>query len=80
LRLGEVQRLIILFLAYRESRCAQLEHILSVVEKYSPSRSPRVQVLKALSKLARKGWITREWITDTRGRRRRLYCLKKVQI
>jgi len=69
----------VLFLAYRESRCAQLEHILSIVERHSPSSSPRTQVLKALSKLAKRGWITREWITDTKGRKRRLYCLQKVQ-
>jgi len=78
--MGELQKSIILYLAGKAySKCATLSELVREVgARVSKSKYQKHQVLKALSKLARRGWIRRGWIRDTKGRKARIYCLRGV--
>jgi len=82
--MSELQRFIILYLSGKGSKCASVYEIMDAVKSKGVSRAKtpnafRVSIIKALSRLARKGFIRRGWIRDRKGKKVRNYCLRGVE-
>jgi hypothetical protein len=78
-KIGSLQRFIVLYMATKSTRCASLDELEEAIIEAEISRAMtqniRINIVKALSKLYRNKWIKKGWIL-AEGRRKRIYCLE----
>jgi hypothetical protein len=78
-KIGSLQRFIVLYMATKSTRCASLDELEEAIIEAEISRAMtqniRINIVKALSKLYRNKWIKKGWVL-VEGSRRRIYCLE----
>jgi hypothetical protein len=78
-KIGSLQRFIVLYMASKSTRCASLDELEEAIIEAEISRAAtqnvRINIIKALSKLYKNKWIKKGWVL-IEGGRRRIYCLE----
>jgi hypothetical protein len=79
IKIGSLQRFIVLYMATKNTRCASLDELEEAVIEAEISKAMtqniRTNIVKALSKLYRNKWIKKGWVL-IEGGRKRIYCLE----